>query len=122
VLVNPLVSCPTGPVFKHFQSEFARVFTADDLPHNQNDWINFLKSQHNMLQPASCSLVPEISGVLSVIEAQSGCLFSRMSGSGATCFGIFAASDDAQNAARNITEQRPDWWVRAAQVWQSPAV
>lgn len=63
----------------------------------------------NDLEPAAIALCPPIAGVLSAIAAQPGCLLSRMSGSGATCFGLFASAVEADAAARAL--HRPGWWV-----------
>jgi 4-diphosphocytidyl-2-C-methyl-D-erythritol kinase len=52
--------------------------------------------------------------VLAALAAAPGCLLARMSGSGATCFGLFAAAPEAGAAARSIAGAHPAWWVRAA--------
>ncbi|MGB7270370.1 MAG: 4-(cytidine 5'-diphospho)-2-C-methyl-D-erythritol kinase, partial [Albidovulum sp.] len=54
--------------------------------------------------------------VLAALTSMSGCLLARMSGSGATCFGIFADQTLAAAAARTISDAKPDWWVAAAPV------
>jgi 4-diphosphocytidyl-2-C-methyl-D-erythritol kinase len=54
-------------------------------------------------------LTPAIGDVLDALAAIPGCLLARMSGSGATCFGLFAAPEAAQAAARSIGHDR--WWV-----------
>ena len=64
---------------------------------------------HNDLQPAATVLCPPIADVLAAIAAQPGCLLARMSGSGATCFGLFARPEQAAAAAAAL--DRPDWWV-----------
>jgi 4-diphosphocytidyl-2-C-methyl-D-erythritol kinase len=62
----------------------------------------------NDLQPAAINLVPAIAEVLSAISGTRGCLMSRMSGSGATCFGLFASAREAESAAAAVA--RRDWW------------
>ncbi len=69
----------------------------------------------NDLQPAAIALCPPIAGVLAAIAARPGCLLARMSGSGATCFGLFAGAAEAGAAAAAL--ERPDWWV-----WGGPAL
>ncbi len=64
---------------------------------------------HNDLQPAAIALCPPIGDVLTAIGRQRGCLLARMSGSGATCFGLFDDADGAVAAAAAL--ERPDWWV-----------
>ena len=58
-------------------------------------------------------IVPEISQVLAALSESEDCAFAGMSGSGATCFGLYEAADQAQSAANRISRQYPDWWVRA---------
>lgn len=77
------------------------------------DW---LRGQRNDLEPVACALEPAIGTVLAALAAQPGCFLARMSGSGATCFGMFATQDAAQDAARRIAAGQPDWWVKAAPV------
>jgi len=62
----------------------------------------------NDLEAPAISLVPAIGNVLHAIAATAGCLLARMSGSGATCFGLFANAAAAQVAAAELA--RPGWW------------
>lgn len=72
------------------------------------DW---LASTRNDLEGPARALEPAIGVTLSQIAATEGCLFARMSGSGATCFGLFASAPEASAAADAIRAARPDWWV-----------
>ena len=72
------------------------------------------------MQQAAIAQVPQISAVLDHIASTSGCAFSRMSGSGATCFGIYPAPADAKAAARQLAAERPDWWVCFAVLGSPP--
>ena len=91
VLVNPLVPCSTAAVFGVYQG-------SGDLSGERND-----------LQKAAVEIVPEI---LDVLETLSGAEYARMSGSGATCFGVYETRTGAQNAAAEIAREHPEWWVR----------
>ncbi|MBF0563334.1 MAG: 4-(cytidine 5'-diphospho)-2-C-methyl-D-erythritol kinase, partial [Alphaproteobacteria bacterium] len=73
-----------------------------------------LATRRNDLGEAAVAMVPEIGLLLEMIAAQPGCLLARMSGSGATCFGLFAAEADARAAAASISAGRPHWWTAAA--------
>jgi 4-diphosphocytidyl-2-C-methyl-D-erythritol kinase len=57
------------------------------------------------------SIAPVISEVLAALD---GAALARMSGSGATCFGLFASSEAAHDAQARIASAHPDWWVKAA--------
>ena len=54
--------------------------------------------------------------VLAALRSLDGCRFDRMSGSGATCFGVFAAAEEARVGAATLAAAHPDWWVAAAVV------
>jgi 4-diphosphocytidyl-2-C-methyl-D-erythritol kinase len=119
VLVNPKVEVPTPEVFAALSSKTNRPMP-EDLP----DWDDavtlaaWLKTQRNDLEMPARSIAPAIGVVLSRIAATEGCLLARMSGSGATCFGLYASRTEAEWAARDICEVFPDWWVAAASEWR----
>lgn len=69
-------------------------------------------STRNDLTAAAQEFLPSISLALDLIRAQSGCLLSRLSGSGSTCFGIFKSEDQLAAAAEAISLHHPTWWVR----------
>ncbi|NHN88687.1 4-(cytidine 5'-diphospho)-2-C-methyl-D-erythritol kinase [Acetobacter conturbans] len=70
----------------------------------------------NDLEPPARTLCPAISMVLDVIAALPGCQFSRMSGSGATCFGLFNSEEDAGKAADALRREAYPWWIWAGSV------
>jgi 4-diphosphocytidyl-2-C-methyl-D-erythritol kinase len=72
----------------------------------------------NDLQAAAISLCPAIATVLAAIGAQPGCLLARMSGSGATCFGLFATTAEAEAAASAMPAH---WWSHAGPLYEPPA-
>ncbi|MCB1421528.1 MAG: 4-(cytidine 5'-diphospho)-2-C-methyl-D-erythritol kinase [Nitratireductor sp.] len=114
VLVNPGVSVSTPAVFAALEQKhnpplalLPERLAAEAL----TDW---LAGQRNDLQPPALKLAPAVGEVLSVLE-KAGAALSRMSGSGATCFGLFADLAEAQEAARSIAASRSGWWVMATQ-------
>jgi 4-diphosphocytidyl-2-C-methyl-D-erythritol kinase len=114
VLVNPRVQVATPAVFNSMKVRDNPPLA--DLPHdlsNPASLIEFLVQQRNDLQSLAIALAPIIATALSEI-AQSGAKLARMSGSGATCFGLYASADQAQSAARNLSRAHPDWWITAA--------
>jgi 4-diphosphocytidyl-2-C-methyl-D-erythritol kinase len=111
VLVNPGVAVSTPGVFR---ARSAAVFSeVADFPFA--GWKNVsalaadLRGVRNDLQEAACSIAPVIGDVLDVVGSVPGCLLARMSGSGATCFGLFASAGAAREAAVGI--RRAGWWV-----------
>jgi 4-diphosphocytidyl-2-C-methyl-D-erythritol kinase len=67
-----------------------------------------LAKLRNDLEPPAITLRPVIGAVLAALAAMPGCLLARMSGSGATCFGLFPNAAAAEAVARAL--MRPGWW------------
>lgn len=112
-LVNPGIQVATGAVF-------AALSARDNAPlgdtarwRDAADLARWLAAQRNDLEAPARTIAPAIGVALAMIAATDGCLLSRMSGSGATCFGLYATSVEAEAAARAIARDRPAWWVRA---------
>ena len=84
--------------------------------HNHIQWIDWLKNSRNDLQNAAMRQSNKISQTLEAINNSEHLLFARMSGSGATCFGLYASLDDAKNACATIKQSNPNWWVVASQL------
>lgn len=111
VLVNPRVEVSTPAAFK--------ALTVRDNPPlpeipafaDARACIGWLAAQRNDLQAPAVRLAPEIAAVLEGLSATEGCLLARMSGSGATCFGLYATEAEAQAASRALARAHPGWWV-----------
>jgi 4-diphosphocytidyl-2-C-methyl-D-erythritol kinase len=120
VLVNPGVSVATREVFSklnaragvdklHWPEKFADVGAV----------IAFLKTVGNDLEAPALSLVPVIGEVLGALRAVKGVELARMSGSGATCFGLFLDRTAAEGAAAQIARNHPGWWVKSVTLSKS---
>ena len=68
----------------------------------------------NDLTESAITIAPDIQKVLSALNTVGDCLLARMSGSGATCFGIFKTKLHAKRAASEIATKNPDWWIKTA--------
>ena len=116
VLVNPGVAVPTKNVFALLGLEPAtakRAGRVRALPRDRGDLTRFLADGRNDLEPAAIQLQPVIARVLEALRGEDGCGLARMSGSGATCFGLFTSSRAAAAAARHLAVAHPRWWVKA---------
>lgn len=113
VLVNPRVGVSTPSVFRALASR-DNAPLPEHLPpwHSGADLAAFLRDTRNDLEPPARAMVPEIDHVLNAVSETSGCLMARMSGSGATCFGMYDRQDLAAQAARDIAAAAPHWWVQ----------
>jgi 4-diphosphocytidyl-2-C-methyl-D-erythritol kinase len=116
VLVNPLVPLPTPAVFTARRGAFSKPAPLEGAPRDARDLAEALKARRNDLADAAAGLVPAIKTIVEALAAQPGCLLSRMSGSGATCFALFARAADAQAAAEALRASKPGWWVEASEL------
>ena len=110
LLVNPGLALATPAVFKARTGGFT---PPADLPAGWADAAAMaidLRRLRNDLEPPAIALCPAIAVVLAAIAAQPHCLLARMSGSGATCFGLFPDAAAAADAAGAL----PAAWWRAA--------
>jgi 4-diphosphocytidyl-2-C-methyl-D-erythritol kinase len=116
VLVNPGVPLSTPAVFRARAGAFASPHRPVGDLRDLDSLVTYLRAGRNDLEPAARRLVPEIDRVLEVLGAVPGCRLARMSGSGATCFGLFGDARDARAAAARISAARTAWWVSAAPI------
>jgi len=113
VLVNPRQSCSTQDIFEKFNSGYRKTIDLPNSFDSAQDLCTFLKSQHNDLEDAAIRNIPAIYDILTLLDEFDGCMLARMSGSGATCFGIFDTKDQAADAKKKLRQTHPDWWIKA---------
>jgi 4-diphosphocytidyl-2-C-methyl-D-erythritol kinase len=114
VLANPGVSVSTPEVFKKRRGPFSAPNPFRKKASDADDLAAMLAQRGNDLASAAIELAPPIADVLSKLEGLPQCLLARMSGSGATCFGLFSKQLQAEEAARSLSKHHPKWWVKAA--------
>jgi 4-diphosphocytidyl-2-C-methyl-D-erythritol kinase len=114
VLVNPMVACPTPAVFKARKGDFTPAAQLSSPIRSVEHLAEELTLRRNDLAEPAIATVPVIAQVLQGLQDQSGCLLARMSGSGATCFGLFADRDLADAAAQSIKKMQTNWWSVSA--------
>jgi 4-diphosphocytidyl-2-C-methyl-D-erythritol kinase len=107
VLVNPLLPCATAAVFKTLALQNGQSFRTVLNLENEDQW-------RNDLTDAAISITPEIAIVLSTLQSIEGFNAVRMSGSGATCFGVAKDLATASRVAAQLQVQHPDWWIVGA--------
>lgn len=116
VLVNPGVQLSTAAVFDRYRASGAAF--SDRLNHwpdsGDSDILDALAGCRNDLTGAAVAETPIIADVLGELEQQQDCRLARMSGSGATCFGLYDDRGAAERAAARLGSDHPDWWVTAA--------
>jgi 4-diphosphocytidyl-2-C-methyl-D-erythritol kinase len=98
LLVNPGAALATGDVFRRWAGPGSGA-----LPAN-------LLAGRNDLEPAAIALAPVVGELLDRLRACPGATLVRMSGSGATCFGLFESAAARDSAAAAMAAERPAWW------------
>jgi 4-diphosphocytidyl-2-C-methyl-D-erythritol kinase len=111
LLVNPNIPLATPPVFAARKGGFTPAGSFMPIPRTVQELVATLAARKNDLHAAAISLCPEIEDVLVALTATQGCLLARLSGSGATCFGLYATAAEAEAAAHSIYAYNQDWWV-----------
>ncbi|MGC1235778.1 MAG: 4-(cytidine 5'-diphospho)-2-C-methyl-D-erythritol kinase [Xanthobacteraceae bacterium] len=119
LLVNPGVAVPTKLVFSGWRPSAnplralkrAADFAASPNIQNGEQLLDWLASEANDLEAPAIALEPVIADVLASLRAAAGCRLARMSGSGATCFALFASAVDSASAGKNLRAKFPNWWI-----------
>jgi len=116
VLANPGVEMATPAVFNRLTDKNQPPMGSIPDFSSTADFANWLLGTRNDLQIPAIELEPVVAEAIDLIAAQDGCLVSRMSGSGATCWGLFGNKLAADEAAAAIQVSRPNWWTVATKI------
>lgn len=128
VLVNPGIPVPTAAVFTALANSRANAspYANDDDPVSgladaratpaYDTLLDMLAASANDLEAPALALFPAVGATLDALRAIGSCRLARMSGSGGTCFGLFATASEANEAAARIVQAYPQWWVRATKL------
>ncbi len=114
LLVNPGLPLATPDVFGARQGAFSKGIDWPESFADLQSFVATLKGRPNDLEAAAISLQSAVREVLERLEALPDCVLARMSGSGASCFGLFATLREAREGEAALQAARPQWWVRAA--------
>jgi 4-diphosphocytidyl-2-C-methyl-D-erythritol kinase len=113
VLVNPRVALSTRDVFAAFAGMQGSAKPLPEIPRDAESLFGFLAAHGNDLEPPAVRCAPVVGEVLDALEALPHVKLARMSGSGSTCFALFALAGHAKAAARQLSAVQPGWWVEA---------
>ncbi len=120
VLINPGVAVATKDVFAAWTQNTAAAppldLAAIGAIKDRMSLVDLLAQDGNDLEQPARKLAPVIAEAIAALHAQQGCRLARMSGSGATCVGIFDEAAIAQAAALALRGKYPRWWVQACQL------
>lgn len=132
VLANPGVPVPTGTVFAALAKSRAGAEppAIDDDPAlnlaastatlSADALLGVLAASGNDLEPPAIAQFAPVGATLGALRAIASCRLARMSGSGGTCFGLFASADNANRAAAALQRDHPGWWVQTTVLGAAP--
>ncbi|WP_339040581.1 4-(cytidine 5'-diphospho)-2-C-methyl-D-erythritol kinase [Candidatus Lariskella endosymbiont of Hedychridium roseum] len=111
LLVNPRVETSTKRVYDDYAHSVknGRKYTCS-FKENLIYFDKLISDSSNDLEDSAIAIHPTILKVITMLGNSKGCIISRMSGSGSTCFGIFEDEDSALNAKSTMLELEPSWW------------
>lgn len=114
-LVNPGIGVATADIFRRLRAHDNYPLPTLPSPLTRPAQLGlWLAETRNDLQPPAVKLVPQIGLLIEEMAESPGCILSRMSGSGATMFGLFGAEGQAHDAAQQMRRLHPDYWVGTA--------
>ena len=111
VLANPNHAVATAQVFAGLGPVVPAAGPDAAVPTDRPALLGWLRARGNDLEAPARRLAPVIGEVLGALSAQPGCGLAGMSGSGATCFGVFDDPEAGARAAGALRRERPSWWV-----------
>lgn len=115
LLVNPLIEVSTKDIFRELKV-FSEKKTKLDEINKKDILLKKIIESKNDLEKTAKFKYPVISDVLDTLSKDLNALLVRMSGSGATCFGIFNSQLDLDNAYNKIIEIRKNWWIKKGKI------
>tara|TARA_B100000963_G_scaffold254264_1_gene222863 strand:+ start:2890 stop:3726 length:837 start_codon:yes stop_codon:yes gene_type:complete len=114
VLVKPPIKCSTREIYSKVKNYSEKDFYNKIKIKRREDFLNFLSNNRNDLQKVVEKKYPNIKIILDNISFQKGCYFSRMTGSGSVCYGLFIKQNYAKKAFNNLKNKYPKLWVSLA--------
>ena len=120
ILANPGLPLATAAVYRVLEARPAPSHrppaTAPGPFADLASLIDYMRTRGNDLERPATSLLPVVADLEAALAALPGCLWAALSGSGPTCFGIFASEVDAASAAATLSAAHPGCWVKAARL------
>jgi len=110
LIVYPNLICSTRKIYKKNRITNKEKFMPFSYNKKNEKFIEFLKNEKNDLEKTVIKIYPKIKELIDFIKSQKGCHFSRITGSGSACIGIFSNSNRAINAQKLVKLKYPKYW------------
>jgi len=110
LIVYPNLICPTKKIYEK-NRKISLIKPQSFFPFKKNKKLIFLlKNEKNDLEKAVIKFYPKVKKIIDYIKSQKGCYFSRITGSGSACIGIFSSMKNAIYAQKLIKLKYPKYW------------
>ena len=110
LIVYPNIICSTKKIYSKIKKYTLKIYQKNSYKSDKKKLINFIKNEHNDLEETAIKLYPRIKKIIDFIKIQNGCYFSRITGSGSACIGIFSDMKSAVFAQKLIKLKFPNYW------------
>ena len=114
LLSRPNIICSTKKIYSKVKKYSKKKKFNFQKMNNKKGFINYILEQNNELQSIVEEEHPSIKILLKDIKTEKGCYFSRMSGSGSVCYGLFNNESNAKKALNKIKTKHPKFWFSIA--------
>jgi len=110
LIVYPNLICSTKKIYKKSRKLSLSKPQSSFYIKNKKKLINLLGNENNDLEKIVTEIYPKIKKIIELIKSQKGCYFSRITGSGSACIGIFSNMENAIYAQKLIKLKYPKYW------------
>jgi 4-diphosphocytidyl-2-C-methyl-D-erythritol kinase len=114
LIINPKVSIDTGKIFQNYQPSEENIQKEQKL-----DLISMIKCRKNHLEQVAIQFCPKIVDILENLRLQRNIISAKLSGSGATCFGVFVKKSDLDLAFDNLKSIFPEFYIKKTKLLYS---
>ena len=115
LIIFPNILCLTKKIYSRNRKFSLSNPLPSDVLVKKNKLIFFLINEHNDLEKTVIQMYPKVANLLKNISIQKGCYFSRLTGSGSACIGLFSNIKTALNAKKIIKKKFPNYWCSVSQ-------
>ena len=104
------IICSTKKIYKNSRINSPGKYQSYFNKKNSRKLIDYLKNEKNDLEKIVIKIYPKIGKIINYIKSQKGCIFSRITGSGSACIGIFSNRHNTIFAQKLIKSKYPKYW------------
>ena len=114
LLAGPNINSSTKEIYSKVRKYSKKEKISQAKLKNKKNFIDYIKNSKNDLQSIVEKKHRKISILLDDIKTMRGCYFSRMSGSGSVCYGLFTNQSCSKAALISLRKKHPKFWFSIA--------